>query len=122
MVCRYMPLDPALLPSLLVVVANAPSDSGRVHSDVRDRWKQGDPAVHQGMAAIAKLAVEGRQAPWTRVRYPSPAHHKCSLSIGSTGSCVLGCKTPVQGVTALARTDDLVTAYGRSTVRKSIVL
>ncbi|KAK9833238.1 hypothetical protein WJX84_010404, partial [Apatococcus fuscideae] len=58
---RYTPLDAALLPQLLVVVANSPSDSGKVHSDVRERWKRGDPAVHQGMAAIAALAEEGRR-------------------------------------------------------------
>ena len=30
-------------------------NSGKVHSDVRDRWKRGDPEVHEGMKALAAL-------------------------------------------------------------------
>ncbi|KAK9866426.1 hypothetical protein WJX84_004908 [Apatococcus fuscideae] len=59
---RYIPMAAGLLPPLLVVVGNSPSDSGKVHSDVRQRWQQGDRAVHEGMAAIADLAERGRAA------------------------------------------------------------
>jgi len=37
-------------------------ESGRVHSQVRYRWQQGDPEVRRTMRAIARCAEAGRQA------------------------------------------------------------
>lgn len=61
--CRYEALDPALLPPLWLVHATDPSDSGRMHSDVRRRWDAGDPELIAAMAEVAGLAEQGRQAP-----------------------------------------------------------
>ncbi|GJP34895.1 hypothetical protein CLOM_g19377 [Closterium sp. NIES-68] len=58
----YEPMDPALLPPLHVIFAANPSDSGQVHSSVRQRWRDGDVAVRQAMADVAALVEEGRDA------------------------------------------------------------
>ena len=60
---RYEALDPALLPLLWLVHATDPSDSGRMHSDVRRRWDAGDPELIATMAEVAGLAEKGRYAP-----------------------------------------------------------
>jgi glucuronokinase len=57
----YERLDPSLLPRLWLVYADNPSDSGRVHADVRARWDRGDETVRQGMTRLAALAAEGRE-------------------------------------------------------------
>ena len=68
--CRYIGLNPALLPLLwLILKSPAPAsasskhsitDSGTVHSSMRQRWLQGDPAVQAGMDQIASKAAQGR--------------------------------------------------------------
>lgn len=57
---RYEPLPPALLPPLWLIYCDNPSDSGRVHSDVKRRWLEGDPEVREKMALVAACAEEGR--------------------------------------------------------------
>ena len=57
---RYEALDPAGLPTLYVVYSANPSNSGRVHSDVKKRWLAGDADVRRGMEKIAELARLGR--------------------------------------------------------------
>jgi glucuronokinase len=57
---RYTPLDPSLLPPLWLMHCREASDSGRVHSDVKRRWLEGDPAVREAMGKVAEVAVEGR--------------------------------------------------------------
>jgi len=37
-------------------------ESGRVHSEVRYRWEQGDPGVRRRIRAVARCAERGRQA------------------------------------------------------------
>eukprot|EP00884_Botryococcus_braunii_P005179 jgi/Botrbrau1/14662/Bobra.0108s0023.1 len=59
---RYERLDPGLLPRLWLVYTDNPSDSGTVHSRVRERWKAGDPHVRQTMSEIAQCAHAGRRA------------------------------------------------------------
>ena len=59
---RYISLEPELLPPLWLIYCNSPSDSGKVHSDVRQRWHQGDRTVHKAMARFASFAEEGRCA------------------------------------------------------------
>ncbi|WIA36426.1 hypothetical protein OEZ86_007736 [Tetradesmus obliquus] len=58
----YESLDPALLPRLWLVWCDNPSDSGRVHSTVKQRWLAGDAAVREGMARVAQCAEKGRAA------------------------------------------------------------
>ncbi|KAF5834847.1 ribosomal protein S5 domain 2-type protein [Dunaliella salina] len=57
-----IPLDPKLLPPLDLIWADSPSESGKVHSRVRQRWMDGDPEIVQGMQQAAKCAEEGRVA------------------------------------------------------------
>ncbi|KAG1680374.1 hypothetical protein FOA52_015465 [Chlamydomonas sp. UWO 241] len=66
---RYERLDTALLSparlqggSLHVLYADNPSDSGRVHADVRARWLAGDPVTRACMEGVAQCARDGRVA------------------------------------------------------------
>lgn len=56
----YESLDPALLPRLWLIYCDNPSDSGRVHSTVKQRWLAGDTAVREGMNKVAECAEKGR--------------------------------------------------------------
>jgi glucuronokinase len=59
----YESMDPALLPRMyLAYQVQSTKVSGRVLDDVRTRWEQGDPEVHEGLNAIAELATAGRDA------------------------------------------------------------
>jgi glucuronokinase len=53
-------MDPESLPPLYVIYSNNPSNSGRVHSDVRKRWLAGDVRVQHDMDIIADFARIGR--------------------------------------------------------------
>jgi galactokinase/mevalonate kinase-like predicted kinase len=54
---RYEPLDPALLPPLVVVwSADTGAESGLVHSDLRERYTRGDAAVVKALATAAAAA------------------------------------------------------------------
>ncbi|KAK9904684.1 hypothetical protein WJX75_000560 [Coccomyxa subellipsoidea] len=59
---RYECLDPAVLPRLWLVYAKEPSDSGAVHTDVRQRWQRGDADVAEAMTTFASIAETGRLA------------------------------------------------------------
>ena len=52
----------AALPLLWLAYCGEPSDSGAIHSDVKQRWRAGDPAEVEGMAAIAAVARDARRA------------------------------------------------------------
>ncbi|MHC4177688.1 MAG: mevalonate kinase family protein [Planctomycetota bacterium] len=59
----YEPLDPALLPPLYVAHktdVSAPTEI--VHSNLRARFEQGEPAVVEAMDRLAELAVQAREA------------------------------------------------------------
>ncbi|XP_057982716.1 glucuronokinase 1-like [Malania oleifera] len=58
----YTPLDISLLPPLHLIYAENPSDSGKVHSTVRQRWLNGDEFIKSSMAEVANIALEGRNA------------------------------------------------------------
>ncbi|CAL4884577.1 unnamed protein product [Urochloa decumbens] len=58
----YRPLDVNLLPPLYLIYAENPSDSGKVHSTVRQRWLSGDEFIISGMKEVAQLALDGRRA------------------------------------------------------------
>ena len=57
-------MDPSALPPLWLVWSENPSDSGKVHSDVRRRWLEGDADIAAGMTAVACLAEAGRCSAW----------------------------------------------------------
>jgi glucuronokinase len=59
---RYERLDHALLPPLYLAYVLDPSDSGKIHSDVRRRWNEGEPEVRQAMHTFAGFAEVGRTA------------------------------------------------------------
>ncbi|KAL1318943.1 hypothetical protein HN51_071219 [Arachis hypogaea] len=58
----YEPLDVNLLPPLHLIYAENPSDSGKVHSQVRQRWLNGEEFIVSSMKEVANLAKEGRKA------------------------------------------------------------
>eukprot|EP01025_Chloroclados_australasicus_P004993 TRINITY_DN11404_c0_g1_i1.p1 TRINITY_DN11404_c0_g1~~TRINITY_DN11404_c0_g1_i1.p1 ORF type:complete len:208 (+),score=23.65 TRINITY_DN11404_c0_g1_i1:90-626(+) len=57
---QYLPGDS--LPTLWLMHANSPSDSGRVHAPVKQRWLQADRTVTEGVAELAQLADSGKLA------------------------------------------------------------
>jgi glucuronokinase len=62
----YQRLDSSLLPRFgLAYLAEqhlGTMESGRVHSQVRYRWEQGDPEVRRVMRELARSAEQGRSA------------------------------------------------------------
>jgi glucuronokinase len=59
----YENLDPALLPNLYVAYRTSLSEGTEVfHSNVRERWRAGEPAVVEGMRTWAGYAEQGREA------------------------------------------------------------
>ncbi|CAN1272968.1 Glucuronokinase 1 [Linum perenne] len=56
----YTPLDINLLPPLHLVYAENPSDSGKVHSSVRQRWLDGDKFIITTMEEVANIALQGK--------------------------------------------------------------
>ena len=59
----YENLDPALLPNLYVAYRTSLSEGTEVfHSNVRERWRAGEPAVVEAMKTWAGYAEQGREA------------------------------------------------------------
>ncbi|OIW12372.1 hypothetical protein TanjilG_04121 [Lupinus angustifolius] len=56
----YIPMDLSLLPPLHLIYAENPSDSGKVHSKVRQRWLDGDEFIVSSMSEVANIAKEGK--------------------------------------------------------------
>lgn len=52
----------AALPLLWLAYCGEPSDSGAIHSDVKQRWRNGEKAAVAGMNAIAAVARDARRA------------------------------------------------------------
>lgn len=60
---NYERLDPALLPNVYVAYRTSLSEGTEIfHSNVRERWRAGDPEVLDAMKTWADYAAEGRQA------------------------------------------------------------
>nr|GEW89951.1 glucuronokinase 1 [Tanacetum cinerariifolium] len=59
---KYTQLNTSLLPLLHLIYAENPSDSGKVHSSVRQRWLEGDEFIISSMEQVANLALEGKTA------------------------------------------------------------
>jgi hypothetical protein len=55
---EYVPGD--RLPPLWLMHAATPSESGKMHAPVRERWKAGDEAILSGMRDLAALADTAR--------------------------------------------------------------
>ena len=58
----YQPMSLDLLPPLYLAYTDEPSDSGKIHHNVRYRFEQGEPEVVAGMREFARLTDEGRRA------------------------------------------------------------
>lgn len=59
---EYERLDPALLPNVYVACRTSLSEGTEVfHSNLRERWRSGDPEVVQAMKTWAGYAEEGRR-------------------------------------------------------------
>lgn len=70
----YEPIPPKLLPNLYIAYKTTlGKQSGRVHSDVRSRWQQGEPLVVETLANIADLARQGHEALTTGEVHRLPA-------------------------------------------------
>jgi len=52
----------AALPLLWLAYSGEPSDSGAIHSDVKQRWRNGDSDAVDGMSSIAAVAAKAREA------------------------------------------------------------
>lgn len=59
---RYEYIDSDLMPPLVLAYGREPSESGRVHRDVKFRYQQGDPEVVGAMEELARYAEEARDA------------------------------------------------------------
>jgi galactokinase/mevalonate kinase-like predicted kinase len=63
--------------------------SGRVLRPIRERWEQGDPAVHEGYRRIAELARLGKRAfiesDWDTIARLMNENHRIQQSLGASG-------------------------------------
>ncbi|XP_072548243.1 glucuronokinase with putative uridyl pyrophosphorylase [Salminus brasiliensis] len=68
---EYIPLDMSSLPTFWLAYLGDPSDSGRIHSNVRQRWLNGDSDVVEAMKRFAELTDQARAAiqskDWSRL-------------------------------------------------------
>ncbi|RVW29393.1 Glucuronokinase 1 [Vitis vinifera] len=88
----YTPMDISLLPPLYLIYAENPSDSGKVHSTVQQRWLNGDEFIIKSMAEVANLASEGRTALLEKdySKFASLMNHNFDLRRRMFGEDVLG--------------------------------
>ncbi|HLH19687.1 MAG TPA: hypothetical protein VKX45_20865 [Bryobacteraceae bacterium] len=64
---EYERMDPGLLPNIYVAVRTSLSEGTEVfHSNLRERWRRGDPEVVEAMHTWAGYAAEGRECLLTR--------------------------------------------------------
>lgn len=59
---HYEYIDSSLMPKLYLVYLDQPSDSGKVHSDVRYRYNSGDVEVVEAMRTFASYAEQAKEA------------------------------------------------------------
>ncbi|KAM6959254.1 glucuronokinase with putative uridyl pyrophosphorylase [Aplochiton taeniatus] len=68
---NYVPMDMSGLPPFWLAYLSDPSDSGRIHSNVRQRWLNGEPEVVEAMKSFAELTDKARVAlqskDWSRL-------------------------------------------------------
>ncbi len=58
----YKPFSKELLPPMGLVWSQSMSESGKVHSDIRSRFENGDPEVISAMEKFAQIAESGMEA------------------------------------------------------------
>ncbi|KAM9801194.1 glucuronokinase with putative uridyl pyrophosphorylase [Neosynchiropus ocellatus] len=59
---NYVAMDMSELPNFWLAYLSDPSDSGRIHSNVRQRWVSGEPLVVEAMKSFADLTDKARTA------------------------------------------------------------
>ncbi|XP_049581746.1 glucuronokinase with putative uridyl pyrophosphorylase isoform X2 [Syngnathus scovelli] len=59
---NYISLDMSGLPPFWLAYLSDPSDSGRIHNNVRQRWLSGEPLVVEAMETFAHLTDQARVA------------------------------------------------------------
>ncbi|XP_014826932.1 PREDICTED: glucuronokinase 1-like [Poecilia mexicana] len=68
---NYASMDMSDLPRFWLAYLSDPSDSGRIHSNIRQRWLSGEPVVVEAMKTFAELTDQARSAikerDWTRL-------------------------------------------------------
>ncbi|XP_067362434.1 glucuronokinase with putative uridyl pyrophosphorylase isoform X5 [Channa argus] len=57
---NYVPMDTSELPPFWLAYLSDPSDSGRIHSNVRQRWLNEEPLVVEAMKTFAELTDKAR--------------------------------------------------------------
>uniref|UniRef100_A0A668VF86 Uncharacterized protein n=1 Tax=Oreochromis aureus TaxID=47969 RepID=A0A668VF86_OREAU len=67
----YTPMDMSELPPFWLAYLSDPSDSGRIHSNIRQRWLSEEPLVIEAMRRFAELTDQARTAfrdkDWSRL-------------------------------------------------------
>jgi glucuronokinase len=58
----YVMMDYSSLPQLWLAYLSDPSDSGKIHSNVKQRWLQGEKEVVEGMKKFGELTDEAKEA------------------------------------------------------------
>ncbi|KAL2528943.1 Glucuronokinase 1 [Forsythia ovata] len=88
----YTPMDIGLLPPLHLIYAENPSDSGKVHSTVRQRWLDGDKFIISSMEEVAKIALVGQKALLDKdyAKFASLMNHNFDLRRQMFGDDALG--------------------------------
>uniref|UniRef100_A0A8D3DR34 Glucuronokinase with putative uridyl pyrophosphorylase n=1 Tax=Scophthalmus maximus TaxID=52904 RepID=A0A8D3DR34_SCOMX len=67
---NYVSMDMSNLPLFWLAYLSDPSDSGRIHSNIRQRWLSGEPQVVEAMNTFAELTDQARlvcQKDWSRL-------------------------------------------------------
>ena len=59
---NYTELDVDQLPPLFLAYCPDPSDSGRIHSNVKQRWLNNEPEVVEGMQKFREITTQARSA------------------------------------------------------------
>ncbi len=59
---RYEPMDSSLLPDLFLAYVREPTESGKIHSDVRFRYESGESEVVEAMQTFARYTDEAKEA------------------------------------------------------------
>jgi glucuronokinase len=59
---RYEYIDSDLMPPLLLVYSSEPSESGKIHSDIKFRFQSGDSDVVEAMRCFAQFTDDMREA------------------------------------------------------------
>ncbi|XP_031695648.1 glucuronokinase with putative uridyl pyrophosphorylase isoform X2 [Anarrhichthys ocellatus] len=58
----YVSMDMSGLPPFWLAYLSDPSDSGRIHSNIRQRWLGGEPLIVEAMKTFAELTDQARTA------------------------------------------------------------